>query len=90
MNSQNSMDDPELELNEFEAHLAGMLKPLAPSSNVTQRVRRRIHMPQRSEIVMRFNQWRSLFIALGGALSGILLFITVARALFHLMGRRSG
>lgn len=82
--------ESEFELNELEAHLAGMLKPLAPSSNLTERLRQRIRLPQRSEIVMRFNQWRSLFIALGGALSGILLFITVARALFHLMGRRSG
>lgn len=82
--------NPEAELTELEAHLAGTLKPLAPSSNVTQRLRRRIHIPQRSEIVMRFNQWRSLFLALGGTLSGILLVITVARALFHLVGRRSG
>jgi len=88
--TSSKMTESESELTELEAHLAGTLKPLAPSTNVTQRLRRRIHMPQRSEIVMRFNQWRSLFLALGGALSGILLFITVARALFHLQGRRSG
>ncbi len=82
--------ESEFELNELEAHLAGMLKPLAPPSNLTERLRQRIRLPQRSEIVMRFHKWRSLVIALGGALSGILLFITVARALFHLMGRRSG
>ncbi|MFZ5878436.1 MAG: hypothetical protein ACOY0R_03610 [Chloroflexota bacterium] len=82
--------DPDAELTDLEAHLAGTLKPLATSDGLSERLRRRIHIPQRSEIMLRFNEWRSLFLALGGALSGILLFITVARALFHLVGRRSG
>lgn len=88
--TSSKMMESEAELNDLEVQLAGMLKPLAPPSNLTRRLRQRIRLPQRSEIVMRFNKWRSLVIALGGALSGILLFITVARALFHLIGRRSG
>jgi len=79
----------DLDLNELESHLAGTLKLVAPPSAVTHRLKRRIRIPQRSEIVMRFNDWRSLFIALGGTLSGLLLIITVARALYHLVGRGS-
>ena len=79
----------DLDLNELESHLAGTLKLVAPPSVVTHRLKRRIRLPQRAEIVTRFNTWRSLFIALGGTLSGLLLIITVARALYHLVGRRS-
>jgi hypothetical protein len=79
---------PDFNLNDLESHLAGTLKPVTPPSGSAQRLRRRIRLPQRSEIVMRFNNWRSLFIALGGTLSGLLLIITVARALYHLVGRR--
>jgi len=82
--------DTELELDALETHLAGTLKPVAPPSVMVQRLRGRIRLPQRSEIVWRVRDWRSLFLALSGALSGILLIITVARALFHLVGRRSG
>lgn len=83
------MSDPGFDLNELESHLAGTLKPVAPPSSSIQRLRRRIRVPQRSEIITRFNDWRSLFIALGGTLSGILLFITLARALYYLVGRKS-
>jgi hypothetical protein len=54
-----------------------------------QGLRGRIHLPQHSEIVWRVRDWRSLFLALSGALSGVLLIVTVARALFYLVGRRS-
>ena len=80
---------PDFDLNALESHLAGTLKPVAPPSVVTHRLKRRIRLLQRAEIVTRFNTWRSLFIALGGTLSGLLLIITVARALYHLVGRRS-
>lgn len=81
--------DPDFDLDELESHLAGTLKHVRPPSGSAQRLRRRIRLPQRSEIVMRFNNWRSLFVALGGTLSGMLLIITVARALYHIVGRRS-
>ena len=54
-----------------------------------QRLRGRIRLPQRGEFVWRVRDWRSLFLALSGALSGVLLIITVARALFYLVGRKS-
>jgi hypothetical protein len=73
----------------LESHLAGTLRPVAPPKSVMQGLRGRIHLPQRSEIVWRVRDWRSLFLALSGALSGVLLIVTVARALFYLVGRRS-
>jgi hypothetical protein len=89
MSQRNISSSPELELDYLESHLAGTLKPVSPPNVVAQRLRGRIRFPQRSEVVMRFNDWRSLFMALGGALSGILLLITLARALYYLVGRRS-
>ncbi|HEY5903949.1 MAG TPA: hypothetical protein VIU39_15460 [Anaerolineales bacterium] len=79
--------EPE-ELNSLEADLAGTLRPVRPSQDVIARLRGRIHMPERRQIVMRLHDWRSLFLTLGGVLSGGLLVLTVARALFHLVGRR--
>lgn len=89
MNKRNIVTNPELELDALESHLAGTLKPVAPPKSMMQRLRGRIRLPQRSEIVWRVRDWRSLFLALSGALSGVLLIITVARALFYLVGRRS-
>ncbi|MCC6298635.1 MAG: hypothetical protein IT314_05015 [Anaerolineales bacterium] len=76
--------DSEDELNALEAHLAGMLKPVSPPSDLLQRLRDRIRLPAREEIVLRFQDWRRLFLIFGGVMSGLLLLITVARALFHL------
>ena len=90
MNKRTFVTDPELELDALESHLAGTLKPVAPPKSMVQRLRGRIRLPQRGEIVWRVRNWRSLFLALSGALSGTLLIITVARALFHLGGRKSG
>ena len=86
--SNSTTSDPDFDLSVLESHLAGTLKPVSTPSVVTHRLKRRIRLPQRSEIVTRFNTWRSLIIALGGTLSGLLLIITVARALYHLVGRR--
>lgn len=86
--SNSKTSDPDFDLTTLESHLAGTLKPVSTPSVVTHRLKRRIRLPQRAEIVTRFNTWRSLIIALGGTLSGLLLIITVARALYHLVGRR--
>jgi hypothetical protein len=72
----------------LEAHLAGTLRPVQPPPVVVHRLRGRIHFPQRERLVKRLNEWRSLFMALGGVLSGMMVIITVARALYHLVGRR--
>jgi hypothetical protein len=72
----------------LEAHLAGALRPVIPPIDVVQRLRERIHFPQPDEIVLRLRDWRRLFVILGGVMSGLLVIITVARALYYLVGRR--
>ncbi|MDL1910979.1 hypothetical protein FBQ81_09870 [Chloroflexi bacterium CFX6] len=72
----------------LETRLAGTLKPIQPSSDLVQRLRDRLHFPAREEIVSRLD-WRRLFLVFGGVMSALLLVITVARAFFHLMGRRN-
>jgi hypothetical protein len=82
----NSKDDKQL--GAIEAHLAGMLKPVSPSREVVQRLRGRIRFPRRSELVVRLRDWQRLMLVLGGVISGALVMLTVARALFHIVGRR--
>jgi hypothetical protein len=79
----------EEELNALEAHLAGTLKPVAAPKGIFKRLRGRIRFPQREEISFRLRDWQKLFFVFGGVLSGMLLLITVARALFYLSGRRN-
>jgi hypothetical protein len=81
--------EPE-ELNDLEAQLAGTLRPVEPPRALVRRLRGRIRFPSGERIVRRLNDWNSLFVALGGVLSGMLLLITVARALYSLVGRRAG
>lgn len=76
------------QLDAIEAHLAGTLKPVKLSSDAVQRLRERIHLPQREEIALRLRDWTSMFLVFGGVMSGLLLVITIARAFFHLVGRR--
>ena len=77
-------DDSDDELDALESHLAGTLKPVSPPGDLIQRLRDRIRLPAREEIVLRFQDWRRLFLVFGGVMSGLLLLITVARAFFHL------
>jgi hypothetical protein len=77
------------DLHKLEEHLAGTLRPVQPSQDVVRRLRGRIQFPKREQIVRRLNNWRSLFLALGGVLSGMLVIITLGRALYHLVGRRA-
>ena len=72
----------------LEAQLAGTLKPIQPSSDIVHRLRERIRFPTPEEIQSRLSDWRRMFFVFGGVMSGLLLIITVARALFHLVGRR--
>jgi hypothetical protein len=78
------------DLDILEAHLAGTLKSIAPSKEIVQRLRDRIHMPNRDEITLRFSNWRRLFLVFSSVMSGFLLLVTVARAFYYLTGRRSG
>lgn len=73
----------------IEAHLAGALRPVRPPQALLQRLRNRIHIPERSELAVRLRDWQTLLLVLGGVFSGALVILTVARALFHLVGRRN-
>ena len=79
---------PPENLESLEAHLAKILKPVAPRRDFVQRLRSRVHLPERAEIVSRLTDWKRLFLAFGSAMSGMLLLITLARALYYLFGRR--
>ncbi|HQV94740.1 MAG TPA: hypothetical protein PLA27_17865 [Anaerolineales bacterium] len=68
----------------LEERLAGTLKPVSPPRDLVQRLRERIRFPARAEIVLRFQDWRRLFLIFGGVMSGLLVIITIARAFFHL------
>ena len=80
---------PEERLDTIEATLAGTLKPVAPRKDFVQHLRGHIHLPPRSELAVRLGDWRTLFLVFSGVLSGALLILTVARALYHLFGRRN-
>ena len=88
MASQTSTPPPDEILSELESRLAGTLKPIRPSQDVVQRLRERIRFPAREEITSRLLDWKRMFLVFGGVMSGLLIAITVARALFYLVGRR--
>lgn len=72
----------------LEAHLAGTLRPVIPPIDVAQRLRERVRFPQPDEIALRLRDWQRMFVILGGVMSALLVIITVARALYYLVGRR--
>lgn len=73
----------------LEAHLAGTLRPVVPPKDFVQRLRERVRLPEREVIVSRLRDWNRLFLVLGSVMSGMMLLITVARALYYLFGRRN-
>jgi|MudIll2142460700_1097286.scaffolds.fasta_scaffold35159_2 hypothetical protein len=75
-------------LDAIEARLAGTLRRVNPPADLVQRLRQRIRIPDRSEIAVRLRDWRTLMLVLGGVISGTVVLIAVARAMFHLFGRR--
>jgi hypothetical protein len=81
-------NEAEDQLFALEEYLAGALKPFTPPRELVSRLRDRIHFPQPEEIVWRLGNWRRLFLVYGGVMSGLLVVITVARALFYFVGRR--
>jgi len=78
------------DLDAIETHLAGALKPVAAPQDMVQRLRTRIQMPSREEIQVRLSDWRRLFFVIGGVVSGLLVIITLARALYFIVARKSG
>ncbi len=75
-------------LTSLEAHLAGTLRPVAPPSNFVQRLSERIRIPERRVIVNRLQDWKRLFLVFGSVMSGMVLVITLARALYFLAARK--
>jgi hypothetical protein len=73
----------------LEAHLAGTLRPVAPPKDFVRRLRSSIHFPEREVLVSRLRDWNRLFLVFGSVMSGMLIIITVARALYYLVGRRN-
>ena len=72
----------------LEAHLAGTLRPVVPPKDFVQRLRDRVHLPERREIVNRLRDWNRLFLVFGSVMSSMVILITVARALYYMFGHR--
>jgi hypothetical protein len=75
-------------LESLEAHLAGTLQPVTPPKDFVQRLRGHVHLPERELIVSRLRDWNRLFLVFGSVMSGMLIVITLARALYYLVWRR--
>jgi hypothetical protein len=78
------------QIDALEGRLAGTLKPVRPPTEFVRRLRGHIRMPERAEIVVRLRDWERLMLVFGGVVSGTLVILTVARAFYHLIGRRNG
>ena len=75
-------------LESLEAHLAGTLRPVTPPKDFVQRLRDRVHLPERSVLVSRLRDWNQLFLVFSSVMSGMVILITIARALYYLFVRR--
>ena len=85
----NRQDKPSPEnLESLETHLAGTLRPVSPPKDIVQRLRDRVRLPEREVIVSRLRDWNRLFLVFGSVMSGMLIVITIARALYYMFGRR--
>jgi len=86
--SKGNTTPSEPQLNDLETHLAEALKRVAPRRDFVHRLRQRMRFPPPEEIATRLQDWRRLFIVFGGVIAGLMVIITIARALFHLFGRK--
>jgi hypothetical protein len=85
----NLRDKSSLEnIESLEAHLAGTLRPVAPPKDLVQRLRETVRLPEREVIVSRLRDWKRLFLVFGSVMSGMLIVITLVRALYYLVWRR--
>ncbi len=76
------------QINAIEGRLAGTLKRVTPPADFVTHLRGHIHVPERSEIIIRIYEWERLAVVFAGVLSGAVAILTVARAMYHLFGRR--
>ncbi len=84
------MNAQENEFDALEGRLAGTLRPVSPPDEFVQRLRGHIHVPERGEVAIRVREWVRVMVVFGGVLSGAVVFLTVLRALYHILGRRNG
>jgi hypothetical protein len=75
-------------LESLEAHLAGTLRPVTPPRDLVQRLRETVRLSESNLIVSRLRDWNRLFLVFGSVMSGMLVVITLARALYYLVWRR--
>ncbi len=78
----------EQQINAIEGRLAGTLTRFTPPPDFVTRLRGHIHIPERDAIVIRIYEWERLAVVFAGVLSGAVAILTVARAMYHLFGRR--
>jgi hypothetical protein len=87
MNSRQEKITPE-NIESLEAHLAETLRPVVPRKDFVQRLRDRIRLPERAEIVSRLTDWKRLLLVFASVMSGMAIVITIVRALYYIVGRR--
>jgi hypothetical protein len=78
------------QIDAIEGRLAGTLRPVQPPGDFVQRLRGRIRLPERTQIVIRLREWQRLGLAVGAVLSGMVALLTFARFMYQLFWRRSG
>ncbi len=83
------MNTDDNELDALEGRLAGTLRRMPPPDDFVERLRGHIHVPERGELVLRVQDWLRVMLVFGGVMSGAVIALTFARALLHLLGRRS-
>ncbi|MFN8433050.1 MAG: hypothetical protein U0V18_03470 [Anaerolineales bacterium] len=86
-NQTSTFQDTDLQF--LESHLSRTLRRVPPPNGLVERLRGRVQMPTRSEIQLRFSDWRRLFVVFGGVMSGMLVLVTLARAFYYLVGRKA-
>ena len=59
------------------------------SEGVVKSLYHRMLLAFREEIASRLRDWNRMFLVFGGVMSGLLVIITIARAFFHLVGRKN-
>ncbi len=83
------MNTDDSELNALEGRLAGTLRRMPAPDDFVERLRGHIHVPEHGELVLRVQDWVRVMLVFGGVMSGAVIVLTFARALLHLLGRRS-
>ena len=89
MSENQTFTSQDTDLQFLESHLSRTLRRVPPPNGLVERLRGRVQMPTRSEIQLRFSDWRRLFVVFGGVMSGMLVLVTLARAFYYLVGRKA-